>query len=112
MVRCQRRPIAEVAAGRSSIIVGVSGPKRTVGALVLSLVVYLTPLVGPHALWFLGELVWREIGLGRGGRSREPLWIATDIATALSAQLVFFLLLYWFLGHRTRASEERASVHY
>jgi hypothetical protein len=76
----------------------VSGPKRTVGAFLLSFAVYLTPLVGPHAAWFLGEVVWRGLSRGSGLRAREPLWVATEIAVALAAQLVFCLLLYWFLG--------------
>jgi len=76
----------------------VTGPKRTVGALVLSFAVYLTPLVGPHAAWFLGEVVWRGFSQGSGPGARDPLWVVTEIGVALAAQLVFFLLLYWFLG--------------
>jgi len=70
--------------------------RRIVGALVLSFAVYLTPLVGPHAAWLLGEVVWRELGPESRRWHSKPLWAATDIAVALGAQLVFFILLYWF----------------
>src|SRR5262249_4743478 len=76
-----------------------TGSKRTGGALVLSFAVYLTPLVGPHAAWLLGEVLWRELARGSSGRlAREPLSAAIDAAVALGAQLAFFALSYWFLG--------------
>src|SRR5262245_64398220 len=65
---------------------------------MLSFAVYLTPLVGPHAAWLLGEVVWLGLSRGSGPRGRDPLWVATEIAVALAAQLVLFLLLNWFLG--------------
>ena len=73
----------------------MSGSRRTISALVLSFAVYLTPLVGPHAAWLLGEVLWREVARGSSGRlAREPLWAATDAAVAFGAQVVVFLLLY------------------
>jgi len=36
--------------------------KRAATALVISVAVYLTPTVGPHAVFVLGEVVWRDLG--------------------------------------------------
>lgn len=76
----------------------MTGAKHAVAAIVFSFAVYLTPLVGPHAAFLLGEVVWRELGNALHGRGNQgPAWIATDVGVALFAQLVFFLLVYWFL---------------
>ena len=85
------------AASTVSLVV-MRGSRRGLGALVLSFAVYLTPLVGPHAAWLLGEVVWRDLGLASGRGHREPLWVATDIAAAVATQLAFLLVLYWGLG--------------
>jgi len=77
----------------------VTGARRAGAALVLSLGVYLTPLVGPHAAWLLGERLWREVSRGAAGRGpQDPWWIATDVAVALAAQLALLALAWWFLG--------------
>lgn len=60
--------------------------------LVGSLAVYLVPLVGPHAVWLLGEYLFQE--LAHAG-DREPLWLVADLSLALSAQAVAGLLLAW-----------------
>ena len=44
----------------------VTGATRTIAALAMSFGVYLTPLVGPHAAWLLGAVLWRALA-GRGG---------------------------------------------
>ena len=73
--------------------------RRAGAALVLSLAVYLTPLVGPHAAWLLGERLWREVSRNAAGRGgQDPWWIATDVAVALVAQLALFAIAWWFLG--------------
>lgn len=77
----------------------MTGAQRTAAAAVLSCSVYLTPLVGPHAAWLLGEVVYRELAnLVRGRAGREAAWVAADLAVALVAQFAFGLLLYWFAG--------------
>ena len=73
--------------------------KRAATALVISVAVYLTPTVGPHAVFVLGEVVWRDLGnILHGGRDHDLAWAATDIGVALMAQIAFFLLVYWFLA--------------
>jgi hypothetical protein len=65
-----------------------------------SLTVYLVPLVGPHALWLLGEGLLLE--LMRAG-DREPWWLVADLALAFTAQIAVGLLLAWSLcGSRFR----------
>ena len=77
----------------------MTGARRTAAAVILSFTVYLTPLVGPHAAWLLGEALYRELGqLGTGRSGRDLGWVATDAALALATQLLFGLLLYWFAG--------------
>ena len=77
----------------------MTGPRRALAALAGSFAVYLTPLVGPHAAWLLGERLWREIARGGPGRGApDPQWIATDVAVALAAQLLWLALVFWFLG--------------
>ena len=77
----------------------MTGPRRAGAALVLSLGVYLTPLVGPHAASLLGERLWREMARGAAGRgAQDPWWRATDVAVALAGQLVVLALAWWFLG--------------
>lgn len=76
----------------------MTGAKRIFAAIVFSFAVYLTPLVGPHAAFLLGEVVWREVGGVLHGRGDQgPAWIATDVGVALFAQLAFFGLVHWFL---------------
>ncbi len=77
----------------------MTGAKRAAAAAVLSFIVYLTPLVGPHAVWLLGETLYQDFaGLLRARAGRDAAWVATDVAVALLAQLGFGLLVYWFIG--------------
>ena len=72
--------------------------KRAATAFALSFIVYLTPLVGPHALAPLGEVVWRNVrNLVQGRGDRTVAWIATDVGVALVAQIILFAIVYWLL---------------
>src|SRR5438045_818605 len=73
--------------------------KRVAFALVFSFAIYLTPLVGPHAVFLLGEVIWRDLWTafpGQGGRNFA--WVVTDVGVALFAQVTFLLLAYWLFG--------------
>jgi hypothetical protein len=66
---------------------------RIWGALLGSFGVYCIPLVGPHAAWFVGEVL---VASGSGGR---PLaWTVTNLSVALISQIAAGLALYWSLG--------------
>ena len=54
--------------------------------------VYLIPLVGPHASWFLGEALIEELG-----GSRPAAWLVVDLAVAGFAQFAAWLVLRWSL---------------
>jgi len=58
-------------------------------ALAASFSVYAIPIAGPHAAWFLGEM------LLRGSSGMSPQWKALNIAVALAAQLLVFACFYW-----------------
>ena len=60
-------------------------------ALAASFGVYLIPLIGPHAAWCLGQMLW----LGAGRQSLR--WTMLNWAVALTAQLLAFGLCFWFL---------------
>ena len=59
-------------------------------ALAASFSVYLIPLIGRHAAWLLGEMLFR------GGAEHSPRWAATNLAVALAVQLIAAILFYWF----------------
>src|SRR5438552_2642561 len=50
-------------------------------ALAASFSIHLLPLIGPHALDLLGPHLIREVS---SGRNTEPLWLLTDVGTALA----------------------------
>jgi len=62
-------------------------------ALLGSFGVYLMPLVGPHALWFLGEAL-----IASFSADRSAAWMAVDVTVALTVQFAAALGLYWSLG--------------
>ena len=62
-------------------------------SIVGSFLVYLVPLVGPHAVWLFGEAL-----VAGAGAERPPVWMAADIALALTAQLLVGVVLFWSLG--------------
>ena len=62
-------------------------------AFLTSFALYLFPLVGPHAFWFLGQYL--AMRLVRSPYGRDPLWTALDFGVAISMQLVVFALLLW-----------------
>src|SRR5262245_34368075 len=70
-----------------------AGKNKPFHALALSFAVYLFPLIGPHSLSFLGELLWRDLARGK----REGSWIVMDVGFALFLQLMAFAVLFWLL---------------
>jgi hypothetical protein len=65
-----------------------------------SFAVYLVPLVGPHAVWLVGESLVQ--GLSDADRS-NPWWVAANVAFAFTAQIACGLLLAWSIrGSRLR----------
>jgi hypothetical protein len=64
-------------------------------ALLASFLVYLIPLIGPHAAPLLGEMFFGDMY-----RSR-PLWFLTDVVAGLVLQLVAFSVIYLFLQKRS-----------
>jgi hypothetical protein len=73
--------------------------RRSLGfAFVASFGVYLTPLVGPHAIEFLGPALVSQ--LTRGGV--EPAWIAANVGVALAAQALLGLAIAWALRRTWR----------
>jgi hypothetical protein len=72
--------------------------KPAVFAFIASFAVYLIPLIGPHALFFVGETFFR-------GMSRtERLWMAADMAAALAMQSLAFAVFYLVFKKRNLAS--------
>lgn len=65
---------------------------RIAMALAGSFAVYLLPLLGPHAIWVLGESLWHEVR--RFGADREPLWVAADLGLAVAFQAAAFILFH------------------
>jgi hypothetical protein len=66
-----------------------------------SFAVYLTPLVGPHAVPLLGEAI--RHALTRHDPSVTAAWTAADVGAALLFQLLFGLVLLWIVrGHPAR----------
>jgi hypothetical protein len=63
-----------------------------------SLLIYALPLVGPHAVWLLGEYLLADFTRAPG---YKPLaWIALDVLVALTAEGALALLLAWVLTRR------------
>lgn len=66
-------------------------------ALIGSLAVYLVPLAGPHALFFLGG--WLASAPRR--LEGQPQWTTLEIAAALGLQALAFGILYWHFRWRS-----------
>src|SRR4029078_6827976 len=62
-------------------------------AFVCSFAVYFIPLVGPHALFFVHETIWRQL---RGSAH----WAAGDLGVAIALQLGAFAIFYWLCRRR------------
>ena len=75
---------------------GSSKRSTLLKAFLASFAIYLIPIIGPHALWLLGEHLW--MGLTRGGHGRVAGWIAMEWGLALALQLVAGALWYWFFA--------------
>jgi hypothetical protein len=65
-------------------------PKAAAIALTASFSVYLIPIVGPHAAWFMGEILFQ------GEARKSPQWMAINCAVAVTVQLLAAALFYWF----------------
>ena len=71
--------------------------RKRLAAIAASFAIYLLPLVGPHAIWLLGEHLY----MGVGGRGHRPAaWLTVEIATALGAQVLLALVLAWVFARR------------
>jgi hypothetical protein len=57
-----------------------------------SFAVYLVPLVGPHAIWLVGESLAQGVAASDGP---NPWWLAANVAFAFAAQIATGLLLAW-----------------
>ena len=68
--------------------------RRLILAALLSASIYALPLVGPHAVVFLGEALLHGITKA----ARPPTWTAAEIAVALVMQLAAGVIWYWILG--------------
>lgn len=67
--------------------------RRRLIAAIGSFGVYAIPLVGPHAVWFLGESLLQGLG------SHRPLaWTVANLAVAVAVQVLAGVVLYWSLG--------------
>jgi hypothetical protein len=62
-------------------------------AFGLSFSVYLIPLVGPHAVWFLGEALWHSWSRG----DKAVTWRLMEWAVALVLQTTAGATWYWVL---------------
>ncbi|MET0151973.1 MAG: hypothetical protein ABW298_05135 [Candidatus Binatia bacterium] len=62
------------------------------------MLIYALPLVGPHAVWLVGEYLFADVSRAPGHKPRA--WIALDFAVALGAQGALALLLAWVLARR------------
>jgi hypothetical protein len=63
-------------------------------AFAVSFAIYLMPLIGPHAMWLLGEHLYSR--LTRGGPDRVFAWIAMEWGLAVALQVVMGALAYFF----------------
>jgi hypothetical protein len=74
-------------------------PRQSIAlALVASLGVYVTPLVGPHTIELLGPGLFGELT----APSHEPAWIAANFAVALAAQAILGLAALWAFAEPRR----------
>lgn len=68
------------------------------GAALLSLLVYLIPIIGPHAFAVLGLLLVIDIGMLGDGKG--VWWVMTDLGFAIMLQLLAALTFAWILSGR------------
>ena len=67
--------------------------RAAVVAAIASFSVYAVPLVGPHAVWLVGETLLHSTR--RPGF--EPAWLAAEVAAAVGLQVAAGLVAYWVL---------------
>jgi hypothetical protein len=65
-------------------------------ALLGSCVVYVIPIVGPHAAFLVVEALWQQFR-----DFKSPSWAYTNLAVALGLQAVTFGLFYWSWHRRS-----------
>jgi hypothetical protein len=69
-------------------------------ALFCSFAVYLMPIVGPHAIFTIGESLAQHFG----DFAKYRNWALTELGAVLVLQLVAFALFYWFWRRRSALS--------
>jgi hypothetical protein len=75
---------------------GSSKRSALLNAFLASFTVYLMPIIGPHALWFLGEHLYSR--LTRSGPDRVAEWIAMEWGLAIALQIVAGALWHRFFA--------------
>jgi hypothetical protein len=78
-----------------SVTFNASPRRAAILALPCSFVIYVIPIVGPHAAFFLYEVI--------GQQFRKPQnlsWAAADLAVALGLQALAWALFYWIWRRR------------
>jgi hypothetical protein len=68
---------------------------RWLAAAAASCLVYLVPLVGPHAVWTVGETLSAWL---RHRSTRDPAWLMADLAIVSGLQLLTLIVVWWSLG--------------
>ena len=63
-------------------------------AILASFLVYLLPIVGPHAVFTLGPTLVISVAVGL--EEQGILWTAANFALAFTLQAIFGFLAYWF----------------
>jgi hypothetical protein len=68
----------------------MTSPRTLWLALLCSFGVYLIPIVGPHAVFLVGEAIWRQFR-----DFKNPAWAFSSFAAAWALQIVTFALGLW-----------------
>ena len=66
-------------------------------ALLCSFAVYLIPIVGPHAIFTIGESLQQHFRES----AKYPGWAPTELGATLLLQTAAFVLFYWFWRRRS-----------
>jgi hypothetical protein len=74
------------------------GLRKTLGlALLCSLSVYVVPIIGPHAIFTIGESLAQHFRQS----ARYPGWALTELGATLLLQAIAFALFVWFWRRRS-----------
>src|SRR4030095_8314185 len=68
----------------------MTSPRTLWLALLCSFGVYFIPIVGPHAVFLVGEAIWRQFR-----DFKNPAWAFSSFAAAWALQIVTFALGLW-----------------